>query len=106
MSMIDCKRHGFQGGERVSQRVADLVKNGHATTRLRRVTLIVDGIEFPGLIDTSETSDIEQSLKCVIGDSGDFEVFDESLVDTFLARFTAICIVCLREYAERCQLSI
>lgn len=102
MSIIICKIHGWQGGEKVSKILNDEFSSGQdIAERVRDFSFIMEDYECPfyGLEE-----EIEQLPEACV--NGDFIIESDERLDEVLARITVMCGSCLKEAMKGAPLPV
>lgn len=100
MSLVICEKHRRSAGEHVSRPLADAVAAGDVQPT-RQVEVSIEEMEFPAAVLVSEVPAFEAEVSGKFNASGRMDISEESQLNRFLARLTAVCMVCLNEYRER-----
>ncbi len=99
MPLINCRSHGYVGGELVTRAVSDLVRDRSRWSNSRRIvllTLLRDEIEYPGyMLESEETKVLALGGKDEGGNVYRFN--DDESMEAAIGLLTATCVECLRE---------
>ncbi len=93
MTMIICKKHGYQGGEQVSKFLYEECKAGHdISKRTKDFSFIIEDYECPfyGLQD-------EIAQLAEVCTNGNFVIGSDERLSQVLGRITVMGLQCLKE---------
>lgn len=101
MSLLKCKKHGFRGGQLVSEKIAESIKNGiQSDDVIILITMQFDDVEFPGVFLGSELVDLGLKLNGRV-DEGVLRLENEVDAESFIGMLSPVCIDCLNESTSR-----
>ncbi|MXN74315.1 hypothetical protein GR157_06125 [Burkholderia sp. 4701] len=99
MPLVNCTYHGWAGGELVTRAVSDLVNdrgNWKDSRRAVPLTLVRDGIEFPGYMLEGEEAKVLE-LGGTHEGGGVYRFDDDASMESAIGLLTTTCVDCLRE---------
>lgn len=99
MPLVNCTYHGCVGGELVTRAGSDLVNdrgNWKDSRRAVPLTLVRDGLEFPGYMLESEEAKVLE-LGGTHEGGGVYRFDDDASMESAIGLLTATCVDCLRE---------
>ena len=102
MTMVICKKHGWQAGEKVSKILHAEFKNGDdISKKIRDFLFVIEEYECPfyGL-----QQEIEQLPEICV--NGDFIVESDERLGEVLGRITVMCLSCLKEAMNGASLPV